>query len=257
VRWLAVIVGLMGLVLAASAARAERLTVALSVAEIKIDSSFDGAPVTVFGVIERDAQTVPRGGPYEIAVLVLGPPESVVARRKERFFGIWVNRTSEVFLGAPSFYAVGATGEVDALAAPELLKRLRLGFDNIGFTYRGRPGRDNPAAAEFREAFLRIKERQGLYSHQPGSVAFIGNTIFRSTVQVPANAPIGFYQVSAFLFADGALLARTDESFTIDRTGFEQLTFTFAHEQAFVYGIACVCLALFTGWLAGVIFRRD
>lgn len=245
------------LFLGAGAARAERLTVALSMTEIKVDSSFAGAPVTIFGVIERDAQTVPRGGQFEIAVVVLGPPESIVARRKDRVLGIWVNRASEVFLGAPSFYAVGATEEVNNLAPAELLKRYRLGFDNIGFTYRGRPGRDSPAAAEFREAFLRIKQDEGLYSQQPGSVTFIGDTIFRSTLQVPANAPVGFYQVGVFLFADGALLARADESFTIARTGFEQLTFAFAHEQTFVYGLVCVALALFTGWLAGVLFRRD
>jgi uncharacterized protein (TIGR02186 family) len=257
VRWLAFTAVLLGLVVAPGPAGAERLTVALSMAEINIDSSFDGAPVTIFGVIERDAQTVPRGGEYEIAILVLGPPVSTVARRKDRILGIWVNRASEVFLGAPSFYSVGATGEVADLAPAELLKRFRLGFDNIGFTYRGRVGRDNPAAGEFREAFLRIKQKELLYSQQAGSVDFIGNAIFRSTVQIPANAPIGFYQVSAFLFADGALLARTDDSFTIARTGFEQLTFTFAHDQAFVYGIVCVSLALLTGWLAGVIFRRD
>ena len=256
-RWLAFTTALVSLIAGADFARAERLTVALSMAEIKVDSSFDGAPVTVFGVIERDAQTVPRGGEYEIAILVLGPPESVVARRKDQILGIWVNRASEVFLGAPSFYVAGATGEISDLGPDELLKRLRLGFDNIGFTYRGRVGRDNPAAAEFRQAFLRIKQKEALYSQQAGSVNFIGNTIFRSTVQIPANAPIGFYQVSAFLFADGALLSRTDDSFTIVRTGFEQLTFAFAHDQAFVYGIVCVALALLTGWLAGVLFRRD
>lgn len=251
------IVAVIGLLAGPGAAHAERLTVALSMSEIKVDSNFDGAPVTVFGVIERDAQTVPRGGEYEIAVLVLGPPASVVARRKDRVLGIWMNRASEVFLGAPSFYAVGATGEINDLAPAELLKRYRLGFDHIGFTYRGRGGRDDPGAAEFREAFLRIKQNGGLYSQQAGSVTFVGDTIFRSTVQIPANAPVGFYQVHVFLFADGALLAQTEQSFTIARTGFEQLTFAFAHEQAFVYGVACVALALFTGWLAGVLFRRD
>lgn len=253
----AAIAGLVSLVAGVSAAQAESLTVALSTPEIKVDSSFAGAPVTVFGVIERDAQTAPRGGPYEIGVLVLGPLESIVARRKDRWLGVWVNSASEIFLGAPSFYVAGASGEIDDLAAPELLKRSRLGFDNIGFTYRGRPGRDDPKAAEFRDAFLRIKQNEGLYAELPGSVAFIGDRIFRTTIEIPANAPIGFYSVTTLLFADGVMLARNDESFTIVRTGFEQLTFTFAREEAFIYGLVCVALALFTGWLAGVIFRRD
>jgi uncharacterized protein (TIGR02186 family) len=256
-RRLLVIFAAIGVFVTAGAAHAERLTVALSMAQINVDSNFDGAPITVFGVVERDAQTVPRGGEYEIAILVLGPPESVVARRKDRVIGIWINRASEVFLGAPSFYSVGSTGEIEDLASAELLKRYRLGFDNIGFVYRGRPGRDNPKAQDFRDAFLRIKNKENLYAEQPGGVSFIGDTIFRSTVQIPANAPVGFYQVSAFLFADGVLLARADDSFSIARTGFEQLTFSFAHDQAFIYGIVCVALALFTGWLAGVVFRRD
>ncbi len=32
---------------------------------------------------------------------------------------------------------------------------------------------------------------------------------------------------------------------------------TFAHSQALLYGLICVALALVTGWLGGVIFRRD
>lgn len=253
----AALAGLIGLVLAPLPVQAESLTVALSTPQIGIDSNFDGAPITIFGVIERDAQTVPRGGPYEIAVLILGPLESTIARRKDRWLGVWANSASEIFLGAPSAYFVGTTDGIDDMAPVELLKRLRIGFDNIGFTYRGRVGRDNPGAAEFREAFLRIKRDEGLYWERPGSVSFIGDSIFRSTVEIPANAPIGFYSVSTFLFADGALLARSEESFRIERVGFEQMTFAFAHEEAFIYGLVCVALALFTGWLAGVIFRRD
>lgn len=256
-RRLAIIAGLAALFSIAGDAYAERLTVALSTPEVRIDSNFAGAPITIFGVIERDAQTVSRGGKYEIATVVLGPPESVTARRKDRFLGIWANNASETILGAASFYMANATGAVADLAADALLRRFQLGLDNIGFSYRGRVGRNSPAAAEFRDAFVRIKQKEGLYSEKAGGVSFIGDTIFRTTVRIPANAPVGFYQVKAFLFADGAILARTDESFVIVRTGFEQLTFTFAHEDAFIYGIVCVALALFTGWLAGVIFRRD
>jgi hypothetical protein len=31
----------------------------------------------------------------------------------------------------------------------------------------------------------------------------------------------------------------------------------FAHSQALAYGLIVVALALFIGWLGGVIFRRD
>ena len=53
------------------------------------------------------------------------------------------------------------------------------------------------------------------------------------------------------------MLARADESFSIAKTGFEQFMVTFSREDSFIYGVMCVALALLTGWLAGVIFRRD
>ena len=31
----------------------------------------------------------------------------------------------------------------------------------------------------------------------------------------------------------------------------------FARNQSLVYGLLCAALALFVGWLGGVIFRRD
>ena len=238
-------------------AAAEHMTIALSTAEVKISSNFTGAPITLFGVIERDGQSASRSGRYQVATLVQGPPESVIARRKDRILGVWANSASEVILAAPSFYAVNASGDIDDLAAKPVLERHQLGFANTQLDYRGRPRANDPEAAEFRDAFLRIKQNAGLYTEQQGGVAFIGDTVFRATAWVPANAPVGFYRVSVFLFADGALLARADESFRISKTGFEQYMSVFAREKSFVYGFVCVVLALFTGWLGGVIFRRD
>ncbi len=243
--------------LAAGPAVAEHMTIALSTAEVKISSNFTGAPITLFGVIERDAQSVSRSGHYQVATLVQGPPESVIARRKDRILGVWANTDSETILAAPSFYTVNASGNIDDLAEKLVLERYRLGFANSRFDYRGRPQANDPAAAEFREAFLRIKQNAGLYSEQQDSVTFIGDSVFRTTVWVPANAPVGFYTVRVFLFADGALLAQADESFRISKTGFEQYLSVFSREKSFVYGVVCVVLALFTGWLGGVVFRRD
>ena len=114
------------------AAWAEKLTVAVSTPEIQINSNFSGTTVTVFGVIERDAGTVARAAPYQVAALVLGPPETVVARRKDRVLGVWLNGASETLVSAPTFYALATTPglEAEALAAPSF-KHRQIGFSNI------------------------------------------------------------------------------------------------------------------------------
>jgi uncharacterized protein (TIGR02186 family) len=238
-------------------APAEQLTIALSTPDVKIDSNFTGTAVTVFGVIQTTGPSVlAAGASYQVAVIVRGPGENVVARRKDRFLGIWVNSDSETFIAAPSFYAVSTSSPLAAFATPAHRSRLEIGYDNISFTYAHRAGPNDPGADPYRDAFLRLKGEAGLYTQQTG-VHFIASNIFRTTVWIPANVPVGRYRVSAVLFANDAPIATATDWIAISKTGFEQYMFTISRREALLYGLATVLLALFTGWLAGVIFRRD
>lgn len=244
------------LALAAPAA-AEQLVIALSTSDIRIDSDFTGDAITLFGVIERDEATVSRASPYDVAVLVRGPTEPVVARRKEPLLFLWVNRSSETFTAAPSYYALSSTRPLDEMAAPQTLRRFGLGFDHIPLQVA-----ETAEAAtdpEFREAFIRLRKEAGLYSEFAGGVDFIGasDSVFRSAAWIPSNAPDGRYTVEVFLFSGEAFLAHQQATLNVTKVGFEQFMFEASHNNAILYGLACVLLALFTGWLAGVIFRRD
>jgi uncharacterized protein (TIGR02186 family) len=241
---------------AASAARAERVTIAVSTPEVAIGSNFNGAPITVFGVIEGEAPGAAPTGPHDVAVVVLGPPETVVARRKDRFLGAWINRASETIVDAPAFYALNTSTELVAISTPATLDRLGLGLDNIPFTYEGRPAINDPAAAEFRAAYVRLKEKAGLFSQQV-AVDFIGETIFRTTAWLPANVPVGRHTVLVYLFSANALIAHAEDSIMVSKTGVDQLVPTFARSESLIYGLLCAALAIFVGWLGGVIFRRD
>ena len=246
----------LAIVAATGVARAERLTVAVSTPEIRINSNFTGAPVTVFGVIEGGAPAAGAAGAYQVAILIVGPAESVVARRKDRVLGVWANKAARVIGGAPSFYALNTTAPMETLANPAVLQRLQIGFDNIGFVFDGRTTLGDPETLEFRSAFVRLKQQAGLYDHEQ-NVGFIGNLIFRSSAFLPANIPVGRYTVLAYLFSGGELIANAQERIDVSKTGFEGTMAAFARNQSLVYGVLCASLALFVGWLGGVIFRRD
>jgi uncharacterized protein (TIGR02186 family) len=244
------------LVAALGPARAERLTIALSTPDIIINSNFTGTTVTVFGVIDRDAESVSGVGGYDVAILLIGPQETVVARRKDRILGIWANAASETFEAAPSFYSLSTSVDVNQLATPVVLGRLQLGFDNVSLRLADEPNAQSAAATDFRKAFVRLKDRAGLY-HQQVGVNFIGGLIFRTTFFLPANIPVGAYTAEAYLFSDRSLIARADDKLRVSKSGIEESVSTFAHSQGLAYGLICVALALLVGWLGGVIFRRD
>ena len=139
---------------------------------------------------------------------------------------------------------------------PDGATGLQLGFDHIGLRTADALAKDDPGLAEFRSAFIRLKESDALYGQEVG-VSFVGSLIFRTTFRLPANVPVGSYTAEAYLFSDGALIARAAERMTVSKTGFEETMSNFAHNQALIYGLICVVLGVTIGWLAGVIFRRD
>ena len=115
---------------------------------------------------------------------------------------------------------------------------------------------NDAGAADFRDAFIRLKKDAGLFQ-EVQEVTFVGDTVFRSTIRVPANIPVGTYTAAAYLFSDGDLVAHADDQIEVMKTGFEETMSSFAYNQSLVYGLMCALLAVFVGWLGGVIFRRD
>lgn len=239
-------------------AQAERLVASLSMHRVLITSSFTGTELVLFGTVERDAAAAARVSGYDIIATVTGPRQTLVTRRKERVFGIWVNTDSRTFVDVPSYLAVLATRPFDAIANADTLRRQQLGLAHTLLPQRIGPDiadvvQDDP----FRAAFLRLKTDRGLYVEGPNAVTFLTPTLFRASLPLPAGVPVGTYDVDVKLFAGGAMIARTNSAFEIIKVGFEQFIVTAAQNYGLLYGLATAAMALMTGWLASVAFRRD
>jgi uncharacterized protein (TIGR02186 family) len=251
---------LAALLLAASAlpADAERLVSSLSSHIIRITSNFTGVELVLFGTVETDQSTTPRSTGYDIVATVIGPRQSVVTRRKERMFGIWVNAESRSFLEVPSYLEVLATRPFESIANAETLRRQQIGIANMPLVEPVGPDiADLVTNDAFRQAFVRIKRDRNLYDEITNGVTFLTPTLYRASILVPAEAPVGNYEVDVKLFADGAVIARTTSAFEIVTVGFERFIANAAVDYGLAYGVATAMLAVMTGWFASIIFRRD
>jgi uncharacterized protein (TIGR02186 family) len=241
-----------------SAAMAERLVSSLSSHRVLITPNFTGAELVLFGIVELDAASAQRRGGYDIVATVSGPRETLVVRRKEPLFGIWVNTDSRTFVQVPSYLAALSNKPVEEVASLDVLRRLQLGLRRTLLPQQIGPDtadvvRDDP----FRTAFLRLKQSHDLYVEAPNALTFLTPVLFRATIPLPAGAPVGNYTVDLKLFADGALITRGDDAFEIVKFGFEQFVAGAALNHGLLYGLAVALMALLTGWLASVVFRRD
>jgi uncharacterized protein (TIGR02186 family) len=243
---------------AAVPARAERLIASLSSHRVQITSIFNGVELVLFGTMEPEPESTPRKGAYDIIATVTGPRQTLVTRRKARVFGIWMNVESRTFVDVPSYLSVLSTRPFNDFTDEQTQRRLQVGLSHTLLTQQIGPDlADVVVDDEFRQAFLRIKEQRKLYSETTNGVTFLTPTLFRGAIEVPAEAPVGTYDVDVKLFADGAMIARTNSAFDIVKVGFERFIAGSAADHGLLYGLATAAMAIMTGWFASVVFRRD
>ena len=236
----------------------ERLIASLSNHRVMVTSNFTGDELVLFGDIEQDSASRPRRSGYDIIVTVTGPRQTVVTFRKARVLGIWVNADSRVFDNAPAYLAVLSNRPLDAVTNAETLRRLQLGLDSIPLPQRASINIADAASDDpFRVAFIKIKSYSGLYREVSNGVTFLTPVLYRASIPLPAEVPVGTYEVDVRLFADGAQIARAPSPFEVYKSGFEQVVTTAARDHGFLYGLATSVMALLTGWFASVVFRRD
>ena len=239
-------------------ARAERLIVSVSNHRVTVTPNYSGEELVLFGSVEKDAETPAGRSGYDLVVTIIGPRADMVTRRKERKFGIWINTDYRQFLKVPSYLAVFANRPFDAIAPPEVERRQQLGLNSVLLTQRVGPDYADVVPNDvFRSAFVRLRSEHGLYREDTAAVTFLTPTLFRTGIPLPAAVPIGTYQVEIKLFSAGALVTRTETAFEIVKVGFEQFVATSARQNGFIYGLVTTAMALMTGWMASIVFRKD
>jgi uncharacterized protein (TIGR02186 family) len=239
----------------AETATAELLQVGISVDSVSVSSDFAGHNIVVFGSIENADKLAQVYSEYAIVVAIRGPAEEIFVRRKERIFGVWVNRQYRRYRHVPSFYTVASSRPLDGVAPKPLLRQHQLGVDNLSLSLFS-SGTDTfiLPAPEFAASLRRIRKREGLFNETSGNVEFLGSSLFRATLYLPSNVPIGKYDVATYLFRNGELLTSRVGSFEVEKVGFEKWIYALAHSFSFWYGVIAVITALAIGWLGSVIF---
>ena len=183
-----------------------------------------------------------------------GPTQPVDVRQKDRVAGIWINADRRPFAKAPSYLAIASTRPVADFAALDVVRGFGLSLD-AAIDPDGDDAVDDDLP--FRAALVRLKRDSGLYLDRPNGVTFLSDDLFRATIPLPANVPLGIYQVETRLLADGVVLTGQRASLEVIKTGFDDSVARWATDRSLLYGLATCAIALSLGWLATVVFRRD
>lgn len=230
-----------------SAQAAPLLSMDMAEDHVDITTGFTGEDIVVYGAKHSEG---------EIAVILEGPHEDIVVRRKASVLGAWINRSHVRFEGAPLYYDYALSVDVlTDLLPPNLLTQHHLGIDFLPFKARDNDLKDDETK-RYREAFIRDRRRQEFFPAAAGKVEFIDDMFFKVRMHMPANVPQGEYTVRALLIRNGDVVAAEQKSLKVGQVGFNSNVYQFAQNQALLYALMCVCTALFFGWLSNKVARR-
>jgi uncharacterized protein (TIGR02186 family) len=226
---------------------AEPVRADLSDHVVAITTGFTGTSLVLFGA---------RQEPGEIVIVVRGPSARAVVRRRHHVLGFWLNTEGASFDDVPAFYATISNRPLDEIASADVLRLHRIGIQYLHPALRDRSDLGARRDADYRAALVRRQERAGRFVEKVGSIDFLGEHLFRTTLAFPSNVPVGLYAVEIFLFRDGALVAGQTVPLTVTEAGVDSNVSQFAQDEALVYGLIAVAATAMAGWLASFPLRN-
>lgn len=230
----------------------ENIVIGLSRDNVSITTSFDGDEILIFGAVKREVP-IPPGPPLDVVIAVSGPSTPVTVRRKARTFGIWINRDAVEVDAAPAFYAVATTGPLrDVLRDVEDLRHkitIRRAIRSVGAP------QTIMDSGSFTDALIRVREANGLYQLNESDIALDEQTLFRTAIRLPANLTEGVYRTRIFLTREGRVISQYETGIDVRKVGLERWLYTLSRENALIYGLMSLAIAIAAGWGASEVFR--
>jgi uncharacterized protein (TIGR02186 family) len=231
----------------------------VSARNVAVTSSFNGTEIVIFGAVDNSQQPSAESGYYDVLIVVEGVPARMIVRRKNNVAGLWLNTAAATFDLVPSYYAIASTRPIDEITTEEFRATHGIGFQNLRFApaFGQAQGLSTEDLMEFRRAIIRLKRKQGLYVQDYFSVAFIGRSLFRATIELPANVIVGPFETRVFLFRDEKLLSQYTVKLNLEREGVERHLHAFAFGYPALYGLMTVLIAVAAGLTASTVFRKS
>lgn len=252
-KWI-VALALMFLPLSLSAQAVPKLVPDVSQRQINIQSGFTGAELLLFGAIIYPRGVAPEGQ-VDVAVVLRGPARPITLREKQKIAGIWINADSSDFRSVPVYYAIASSRPLRNIVDSKTAAIYELGLDKLQLSPSGEV--DAKEQRRFSNGLVDLKQRNGLFRQEAGSVEITDQVLYRARLKIPSSVPVGTYVAETLLIRDGRVIVADDNvEVRVRKTGFEQLITVLAQDYSLFYGAMAVLVSLLLGWFAGYIFQR-
>ena len=225
-----------------------KMTAEISTDLVQINTGFDGMNLLLFGTTN---------GANNIIIVIKGPLETNIIRKKTRVASIWVNTEKVIIENVPTFYAIASTRPLNQITTQSILKKYGIGANNfLTNILKQANAKTMDISDEYKNALVRLKNKLGLYIDNPIKIKLIEEQLFRANIKFPANVGTGKYTAQIYYFKDGLLLDVINKPILVEKIGIGADVFRLAHSHSALYGIIAILIAVASGWIAAAIFRK-
>jgi len=239
------------ILISTSSAIAESVVVGMDKEKVAITATFDGSQILLFGAVKRE-KPAPSGN-IQVIVTIAGPSEPISVHKKSKVFGIWMNTDTVEVDTAPSFYAVATSSDLSSTINDTEDLRYKVSIPRA-IQSAGAP-MDVLDSAPFSDAVIRIRSNQGLYQMQENKVDIDEQTLFRTSIEMPADISDGDYTARILLTRNGNVIDEFTTIIDVRKVGLERFLFNMSRENPLSYGLMSIAIAIFAGWAASLLFR--
>jgi hypothetical protein len=242
------------LVLFPSWSRAQGSYIDCSSNLIQVTAFFHGTWVKIHG-------RGPSGS--RVFVEVVGEDEKEILMKKGRRGPLWMNVAEVRIEGVPNLYLLLGHSEtfLGTLSNKmdfrngknsgygRLLQRVRISGSHV----------DEAEKAKLFEEFVNLKESESLYGILPNAIQVEprrDGDYFQGRFWLPPRVYPGDYEVRPLLVIGNEILQGPSAKIKVVRVGLPAILSSLALRQPVLYGILAVAVAMATGLLMGVVFRR-
>ena len=172
---------------------------------------------------------------------------------------IWMKTGDLHFENVPFFYHVYSTRPVEEILTKKELEEHSLTFDSLKKGVNLFPVKDENQKNFLWQEFIKYKSKYHLYAYEvvPYNCKGEGqNQLLEISIHWPYQAPPGVYQIKIYEISNRKIENIAEKIVEVEKVGLVKFLTDFAQNHALIYGVFSVLIALVSGFLVGLIFKK-
>lgn len=221
----------------------------VSPSEIGIGISYHGAKIVVSGKSNPDD---------ELIVKITAPEGESHLKFKGKAANLfWMKLGSMTYSEVPALYMLSSTSAVDKILPADQLNANLIGYSALAGHVEIKSDKMEVDAKQWFAEFIRFKEKDNLYSVREGVVSKTSPTEYKLELDWPYQAVPGEYSVEVLAVNNGRISDRAQGKITVARAGMVEQLSNLAFNNASLYGIIAIVVALVSGFGVAAVFKGD